>query len=168
MSETAMADRPLINDRALRDALARFATGVGVVHASHADGREAVMTINSFASVSLSPPLILWSVEKRASQVDVYTDAPRFTISILGAEHEKIGWACADAKLSSLERFPDDLRVNTPEGPTMDGAIAWFQCRRYAVYPGGDHHIILGEIVDFGHRVGPALLFHDSAFKIGH
>lgn len=153
------------DSRAFRDALGRYGTGVAVVGATDQSGKAIGMTINSFASVSLSPPLILWSVESAGNRAADYAAASVFGISILHADQEPMARRFADGTLPACERFDDVPRLPSETGaPLLDGAIAWFDCRREAVYPGGDHDIILGRVVMFGQRPGPGLLFQNGRF----
>jgi flavin reductase (DIM6/NTAB) family NADH-FMN oxidoreductase RutF len=83
-------DLPVFDARGFRDALGRYATGVALVITRDSAGVVAGMTINSFASVSLDPPLILWSMRRDSTSAEVFRAAPHFTVSILGAEHAEI------------------------------------------------------------------------------
>lgn len=148
--------------RAFRDGLARFATGVAVVIARDAAGHVASMTINSFASVSLQPPLVLWSLRTDSSSVNVYRTAAGFTISILAAHQEPIARKLARSDGAKLEGI--DL-AEAPSGlPRIAGAAAWFDCRPWALYAAGDHDISVGEVTAFGTTSSPTLIFHDGRF----
>jgi flavin reductase (DIM6/NTAB) family NADH-FMN oxidoreductase RutF len=119
------------------------------------------MTINSFASVSLAPPLILWSVQCDATHAQRFVQAPRFTISVLGGAQESVAQHFAG---NSVDNFAD-LTPLKPEWPgIVAGARAWFFCQRWAVYPGGDHDIIVGEVIDFQHDPGDVLTFLNGRF----
>ncbi len=156
---------PEFDARGFRDTLGRFATGVALVMARGPDGNVAGMTINSFASVSLDPPLILWSMRRDTASAQIFRDASAFTVSILGAEHEAVARRCARSdydKLEGLEFVP------APSGvPRLADAMAWFDCRTWAAYPGGDHDIFVGQVRDFGGRPGATLLFQDGRFRSG-
>lgn len=158
-------DLPPFDARSFRDTLGRFATGVALVLARDADGMVAGMTINSFASVSIDPPLILWSMRSDTASAEVFRRSLDFTVSILGAEHEPIARRCARSdydKLEGLEFAP------APSGvPRLVDAMAWFDCRTWATYPGGDHDIIVGLVHHFGGRPGSTLLFQDGSFRSG-
>lgn len=148
--------------RAFRDALGRYPTGVALVTAP-ADGRPRVMTVNSFASVSLDPPLILWSLARDTGRAGVFLNAEVFAVSVLAADQRELANACArnDDLVSSGAAWT----TGALGAPLVDGAVARFECRRFAVYPGGDHDIILGEVAGFdAPRAAPSLVFHRSAY----
>jgi 4-hydroxyphenylacetate 3-hydroxylase, reductase component len=153
---------PGFDTRSFRQALGQYATGVAVVTARDGDGRPVGMTINSFASVSLDPPLILWSVQLDASQAEAFRAAERFAICVLGADQELDARRFAGAE---ADRFPTDPALVDAHGvPLIAGARAQFSCRRWAVYPGGDHDIIVGEVDHFTVQAGAGLLFHQGRF----
>lgn len=152
--------------RLFRDALARYPTGVAIVAAYDDAGTARAMTINSFASVSLEPPLVLWSVAHDSERRRFFLGAERYAVNVLAHDQQTLASACARG---------DDLAAGggafEPAGgvgaPFVDGAIARFDCRRSAVHPAGDHDIIVGEVVYFD-LIGdkPALAFHRSAYRV--
>ena len=152
----------MTDTRALRDALAAYPTGVALVTVPAADGPRA-MTVNSFASVSLDPPLILWSVAKDSERYEMFLEAEVFAVNVLGADQEALAAACA--KDDDLIAAGAQVREGAAGAPLVAGAVAWFECRREAVHEGGDHDIIVGRVTDFAEAGrGPALTFHRSAF----
>ena len=152
----------MTDTRALRDALAAYPTGVALVTVPAGDGPRA-MTVNSFASVSLDPPLILWSVAKDSERYQMFLEAEVFAVNVLGADQEALAAACA--KDDDLIAAGAEVRAGSAGAPLVAGAIAWFECRREAVHAGGDHDIIVGRVTDFAEpQTGPALTFHRSAF----
>ncbi|MEO1038030.1 MAG: flavin reductase family protein [Pseudomonadota bacterium] len=151
--------------RAFRDALAQYPTGVAVVTIASAEGPRA-MTINSFASVSLDPALILWSVAKDSERWRSFRDAPVFAVNVLAADQAAVASACA--RNDALDESGAPWRQNG-EVAVLDGAVAWFECALSAIHPGGDHDIIVGEVTRFSARPDtPALLFHRSQFSFTH
>ena len=157
------ADSSGFDARAFRDALSRYATGVAVVIARGAGETLAGMTINSFASVSLDPPLVLWSMRSGTASAGVYRDCEGFTISLLAAEQEALARRCARTDGAKL----DGLTLTAaPSGiPRLGEAVAWFDCDVWATHPGGDHDIFLGLVRHFGSRPGATLVFQDGAFR---
>lgn len=154
---------PIDHDRrAFRSALGRYPTGVAVVTALGADGRRIGITINSFASVSLDPPLVLWSIEEQAATREAFVAADYFAISILAHEQEDVARQFA---MPLGDRFKG-LHVYEGLGgiPLFDEALSVFECRRFAVYPGGDHQIILGQVERVSTRPGAPLVFHEGLF----
>lgn len=150
------------DSREYRDALGILPTGVTIVTVMQ-DGAALGMTVNSFTSVSLQPQLILWSVGKDSERHAIFAGAERFAVNILAADQAALARACADeARLDKLDLAwtPGDHGA-----PLITGALAHLQCRRYAVHPGGDHDILVGEVLDFDvARDAPALVFHRSRY----
>ncbi|MHA6288488.1 flavin reductase family protein [Maricaulis sp. CAU 1757] len=146
--------------RSLRDALGRYPTGVAVVTA-HVEGQAVGMTINSFASVSLKPPLVLWSVELGTDRYKLFRNAETYAINVLAADQAALAHACAmEADLAACR-----AEWTGEAAPLIDGAVAQFTCRQSAVHRGGDHDIIVGEVLRFATpRDVPALVFYRSAF----
>ena len=134
------------NEREYRDALGRFPTGVALITLMH-KGEPKVMTVNSFASVSLNPPLILWSLDHASYRYDCFLNAEYFAVNVLADDQKALSNACAR----------DDVLVNSGaqwrEGrngaPLVEDCIARFECSRHSVVTAGDHDIILGQVTDF-------------------
>jgi len=142
--------------RRLRSCLGRFATGVVVVSFDSPDGPRGI-TVNSFTSVSMDPPLVLVSVAKRAASHDLLRDAP-FCVNVLGAEQEAIARQFAGARVGPAVWVADETT------PRLGGVLAHLACLPWRDYDGGDHTLFLGEVVDFDYRDGGALGFHASGF----
>ncbi len=160
-SATASADvLPIPGDR-FRRALGQFPTGVTVVTAAR-DGQLVGMTANSFASVSLDPPLILWSVAKSAHSHDAYVAAKAFAVHFLGADHQQMAlrFASRGSKFEGLPHAP-----GITGAPLIDGIAPIFECRIWARYPGGDHTILVGEVVRLIENVQEPLLFHSGQMR---
>lgn len=148
--------------RAFRDALACYPTGVALVTVPAERGARA-LTINSFASVSLEPPLVLWSLDKASLRYQQFAAAPRFAINVLGADQEALALSCA--RDDDLERAGGQWRAGETGVPLVEDAIARFECTLDAVHEGGDHIIIVGRVAAFDMpRRAPALVFHRSVF----
>lgn len=146
--------------RALRDAFDHFATGVTVVTARGPQGPVGI-TANSFASVSLEPPLVLWSPAKASSRFPVFADAKHFAIHVLGADQRDLA-----AHFTRHGREFDGLEVTEGPGgaPLIGNCLACFACRRFAVEDAGDHVIILGEILEAAFREGAPLVFSQGFY----
>jgi flavin reductase (DIM6/NTAB) family NADH-FMN oxidoreductase RutF len=151
----------LRNNRSFRDALGRYPTGVAVVTA-FIDGEARGITVNSFASVSLDPPLVLWSIERETERYQMFRDIQCFAINVLAADQAGLAHACA------LEPDLRQCRVSWSGeiAPQIDGAVAQMICRTHAVMPGGDHDIMLGEVTDYATpRDVPALVFYRGGYS---
>lgn len=135
---------PVIDSRALRDALGQFATGVCLVTLVDDDGVAHALTVNSFASVSLDPPLILWSLQKSSEVFDLYANAQKFAIAILSQAQEthSSSYAC-----KGMHRMADAHFTAGDNGaPLVSGALANFECSLERSLDGGDHTILLGRV----------------------
>jgi flavin reductase (DIM6/NTAB) family NADH-FMN oxidoreductase RutF len=150
--------------RAFRDALGCFPTGVAVVTAEGADRPPMGITVNSFTSVSLDPPLVLWCVDRRSDRFHTFTRATVFTISILGACHRSVSARLARPGAHSLEGIP--LRPTELGPPALSDALAVLECQREAHHPGGDHEILIGRVVRFSHQsTGEPLVFFQGQYR---
>lgn len=153
---------------AFRAVMSRFATGVTVM-TTVVDGEPHGMTANAVSSVSLEPLLVLVCVERDTAMCQLVEDSGVFALSILAADQAALSDRFADpSRPSGAARFAG---VDTVEGPTgsprLADALAWIDCRRWRTYDGGDHLIVVGEVVDLG--VGPdpdaaALLYFRSGY----
>ncbi|MDG1281579.1 MAG: flavin reductase family protein [Pseudorhodobacter sp.] len=148
------------NARAFRDALGRFATGIAVITTQTADGPVG-FTANSFASVSLDPPLVLWSPAKSSARYPVFAEAQHYTIHILGADQ-------ADLCLRFVRGGAgfEGLRTETnAEGtPIIPGTLARFDCAQSATHDGGDHLIVVGRVLRAAATAGDPLVFSQGAY----
>ena len=135
--------------RDFRHALGQFATGVAVVTTTGADGPVG-MTINSFASLSLDPPLVLWSPAKASARYPAFRDAGHFSIHILAQDQETVARGFARGP-SPFARAAPELSANGC--PVLAGCAARFDCSRWGNHDGGDHRIIIGR-VDRAHCTG--------------
>lgn len=131
------------DSKQLRNAFGQFATGVCVATATDAQGKPFGMTINSFSSVSLSPALLLWSVQNDSSQTDAWLAAERFGISVLAADQQSISNFFA----SKGDRVIPDEYLDCGEVPLIHQAKAHFACRVVEKISAGDHTILLGEVM---------------------
>lgn len=148
--------------RDFRSALGQFATGVTVVTTVAADGRKVGMTANSFTSVSMEPPLVLWCPSKRAPSLGDFEDATHFAINILASEQHVLSRQFATP---ATDKFAG---TETTEGiagvPLLDGAVATFQCRTVSRHDAGDHVIYVGEVESYNHDGGAPLVFHAGKY----
>ena len=158
----AVADR--IDRRDFRRALGQFATGVTVVTARTPDGRKVGVTVNSFSSVSLDPPLVLWSLSRQAPSLADFTHAPYFAINVLAANQHHISRQFSTPlpdKFSGVEFHEGSAGV-----PLLSGVNAHFFCRNVRQYDGGDHVIFLGEVEDYKYTDGEPLVFHSGRYRL--
>ena len=141
-----------------RGSLGRFATGVAIVTFDGATKRHGI-TVNSFTSVSMDPPLVLVSIARDAKAHDELAGRP-FTVNILGAEQRQLALHFAGRP------GPEPRWVEGETAPRLSHVLAYFECTPWAAYDGGDHTLYLGEVVDFNYRNGDALAFANGSFTI--
>lgn len=152
------------NPQAFRSALGNFATGLTIVTGETANGERFGLTASSFQSVSLSPPLVLYSIRKGAASIPLVEAAGRFCVNVLGETHEHLAKRFAS---SVGDRF-EGLEWERAErgGWVLPDAIAVFECRLWSTYDGGDHLIIIGEVENMYRAPdGNPLLFFRGEFR---
>ncbi|MEQ9640918.1 MAG: flavin reductase family protein [Alphaproteobacteria bacterium] len=153
-----------IDPRAFRDAMGCFATGITVISALTTDGEPVGMTVNSFSSVSLDPPLILYSLARSASRFNEFARAERFVVNVLGQSHEPLSTRFATRGVSGWEDVAHD---RCEDGcPALADALAVFECVTEARHDGGDHVIVVGRVERVRQSpAGEPLLFYRGAYS---
>jgi flavin reductase (DIM6/NTAB) family NADH-FMN oxidoreductase RutF len=154
----------VLDPRALRNSLGRYATGVAVVTAVDQDGHPIGLTVNSFAAVSLEPPLVLWSLANSSKYLEAFRHASHYCVNVLTAEQVDISNRFATWP---VDRFAG-LAWHAGLGgvPRLDGCCAWFEVRNDMQHSGGDHLIFVGQVEDFGEDPDAApLLFHGGRYR---
>ena len=153
-----------LDPKAFRQALGQFATGVAVITAEGADGSAIGLTMNSFNSVSVDPPLVLFSIARSAYSFAAMTEAKGFAVNILGRDQEQLSNKFAKAlgdKWANVDHTLGHLAA-----PLISGALAHFECVPYAQYDGGDHVIFVGRVVRFTTRPeSNPLVFYGGAYR---
>lgn len=149
---------------AFRQALGRFPTGVTVVTARNGDGRPCGMTVNSFTSVSLDPPLVLVCIDRAATCHGPMIEAGTFAVSVLTEEQSDL--AARFAVVPSESRFQEvDWRESPTGDPVLEGCAAWLSCTLEASYPAGDHSILVGRVEELGLGDRDALVFYRGGYR---
>ncbi|MBZ9672325.1 flavin reductase family protein [Mesorhizobium sp. B2-1-8] len=141
--------------RSLRNAFGRFATGVTVVTTGGADGPVAI-TANSFSSVSLDPPLVLWSIGRHSRRFDAFANAAHYAIHVLAQDQTDLCWRFSK---SGSDFAGLDLTWNAHGVPLLPKALARFECCVADRFPAGDHMILLGRVLELETQDGSPLLF---------
>ena len=149
-----------MTERDFRDALGRYATGVTVVTTQTSLGPLGI-TANSFASVSLDPPLVLWSPARASRRFDAFAAASHYCIHVLGAEQMDL---CNRFSTDGLDFDGLDWSENAQGAPILPECLARFECERTAAHDGGDHLIVVGRVLAFAHRLGAPLVFSGGAY----
>lgn len=153
-----------VDTRAFRRALGNFATGVTVVTAADASGRKVGVTANSFNSVSLDPPLILWSIEKRSTSHAVFEAATHFAVNVLAADQIDLSNNFARPR---EDRFAEiEYQAGAGGAPVLADCSARFECEKYQQVDGGDHWIMIGKVVAFDDCGRSPLLYHQGAYSM--
>jgi len=151
------SDSSPIDPRDFRNALGAYGTGVTIITATAADGKPYGITCNSFASVSLNPPLVLWSLGIYSSSLMVFQNASHFTVHVLGTSQQALANKFAK---SSEDKFAGvDWTPGLGNAPVLAESVANFQCRSVNRYYGGDHVIFLGAVEAYAYNTGEPLLF---------
>ncbi|GAA3440884.1 flavin reductase family protein [Planomonospora venezuelensis] len=149
--------------RPLRDALGQFATGVAVVTTVTPAGERAGVTVNSFTSVSLDPPLVLWCLSRRAPSAPLFLAAGRFAVNVLREDQDHLSRRFATP---APDKFAGVANRPGPGGlPVLAGTLACFACRTVTVHEGGDHVIVVGEVEHFHRSQGEPLVFHAGGYR---
>ena len=142
----------------LRAAMGTFLTGVTIVTARCNDGQPYGLTVNSFNSVSLDPPLVLWSLDNHHDKGDLFRNAGGFAVNIMPAGSDEL---IRKFSVNTAERFDGTAWHWGASGhPVLDSALTSLECRLWAEYPGGDHSIFVGRVTAINTRDGqPAAFF---------
>jgi flavin reductase (DIM6/NTAB) family NADH-FMN oxidoreductase RutF len=164
--DPASGASPTFTDRHFRDALAQFATGVTVICARAAEGHFVGFTANSFNSVSLTPPLIVWSLADTGSNLAAFQSAQRYTVNVLA--HDQVELARRFSR-PHADRFAGvAYRIGAAGAPLIEGCVAWFECRHHAMHRAGDHVLFIGEVDTCERGNGPPLVFHHGRYGTAH
>ena len=158
---------PVFTPREFRDALGMFATGVTIVTARGEGGALIGMTANSFNSVSLEPPLVLWSLGHKTSSLPAFSRATHYAINVLTVEQRALAEQFATR---GIDRFAGvAYRLGLSGVPVLDGAAAVFECFNRSQYVEGDHTIFVGQVERCSHQEGASpLLYHGGVFYTEH
>ena len=155
-----------MTDKAFRNALGKFATGVCLVTVNDERSGRMAMTVNSFSSVSLEPPLVLWSLQNNSECFREYTECTHFGISILNASQESLSNRYAQKGNHGIE--PQDFITDDMGTPLVRNACAQFSCKVHEIVAGGDHQIIIGEVLGYATEEQDPLLFWCGAYDSLH
>lgn len=157
------ASAPSFSSSDFRAALGTFATGVTIVTARDTEGRLIGLTANSFNSVSLSPPLVLWSLWRGAGSMPAFAQGAHYAINILASDQRELAERFASKE---VDRFAGiSFHEGTRGAPLLDGVAAVFECFNRSRYEEGDHVIFVGEVEHCTRREGASpLIFHGGRY----
>ncbi len=156
--------RPEHDARDFRAALGAFPTGVCLVTTLAPDGQRAGLTVNSFSSVSLDPPMVLWSLARTANCAPVFRDAEYFAINVLAAGDATLSSHFAKPGADKFAAFAQRFTPGLGSAPVLEGAAATFECHSRHRYYGGDHIIVIGVVERYRHTDVAPLLFHRGRY----
>lgn len=158
------ASRPAVDPDTFRATLGRFASGVTVLTAVDAEGRDHGMTVSAFCSLSLDPPLVLACIDRSAGMHDLLTEGTPFMVHVLAAGQEALSRRFATGEQG--DRFAGLGYERTSGGAALlEGVLAWLECRVTARHPGGDHTIVVGAVEQMGtHDAARPLLYYRSGY----
>lgn len=149
----------------LRAAFGRYATGVTLVTCLSARGQPSGLTVNSFSSLSLEPPLVLWSLRLRSSQLEAFSAAPHFAVNVLRQEHLALSRQFASGPAD--ERFSTGpWRPGVGGAPVLADAVASFECALRGWHDEGDHRLFIGQVRRVSQAEGQPLLYHRGAYRL--
>ena len=151
--------------RTLRDAFGQFATGITVVTTRDKQGQPVGLTANSFASVSLEPPMVSWCIDKSSKRFNEFVDAQYYTISVLTQDQQAVSDLFAYRSWDETA-FEDAPWFEGPQGvPQIEGVSARFHCKTAQTFDAGDHVIILGAVENFDSEPAAPLLFSQGEYR---
>lgn len=154
-------DAPATSDaRRLRQALGAFPTGVCLVTTAGHDGKREGLTVNSFASVSLAPPLLLWSVRDDTRSAAVFMSSRAFVIHVLTIEQRELALHFARPALDKFDAYEAAFDLGLEGCPRLKESVATYECTVYSRHQEGDHTILVGRVDRFSHSDHPPLMFH--------
>jgi 3-hydroxy-9,10-secoandrosta-1,3,5(10)-triene-9,17-dione monooxygenase reductase component len=158
------AGPPAVEPRALRTALGRFATGVTIVSCRAAGGGSVGLTANSFNSLSLDPPLVLWSLRRSSPTLDAFLQAPAFAVNVL-----------AESQLELARRFASPVADKFAEGawsagvtgaPLLAGCVAVLECAHSSHQEAGDHVLFIGRVLALSDEPVAPLVFQAGHYRL--
>ena len=131
----------------LRKTLGKYSTGVTVVTSIDNDRNPIGMTVNSFTSVSLLPALVLWCIDKKQPSYNSFMNAEGYAVNILSKDQNDICYKFASQLDNKFQNV--DWKISENGFPLLKNSLAWFDCKKWNYYAGGDHEILVGEVTSF-------------------
>jgi flavin reductase (DIM6/NTAB) family NADH-FMN oxidoreductase RutF len=154
---------PSVTERHFRAALGQFATGVTIITARAGHGYVG-FTANSFNSVSLDPPLVIWSLARRSRSLAAFEGAERYAVNVLAFDQVALARRFSRPH---TDRFAGVVfRVGEAGAPLIERGAAWLECRHHALHPAGDHMLFIGEVTAAAHRRVAPLVWHGGRYRV--
>ncbi len=154
-----------IDQPTFRDALGRFATGIVVVTGVMPDGNPTGITVNSFSSLSLDPPLVLFCIGKQTEKLKAFSEGNNFVVNVLAADQMDVSNIFAKSQGDSFSQV--EHKVNLHGCALINGALAQMECKKHQIHDNGDHYIVVGEVVSLSTaNDGDPLLFFKGGYRL--
>jgi flavin reductase (DIM6/NTAB) family NADH-FMN oxidoreductase RutF len=147
-----------------RQALSQFATGVTVITTRLADGSFRGLTASSFNSVSLDPPLVVWSLALRSRSVAVFQSTERYAVNVLAYDQIELARRFSRPHADRFAGVP--FRLGAAAAPLIEGCVAWLECRHHALHPAGDHMLFIGQVDACAHQNIAPLVWHGGRYRL--
>lgn len=141
-----------------KEIMGSYPTGVTVVTTTDKDNNPFGLTVNSFASVSLDPLLVLWSIIKGSGSYEVFKKADRFAINILAGDQEQVCWDFAGRAEDRFKK--NDWKMSTNNIPIIGNTFAVFECEKFQTIEAGDHDILIGKVIDLQKNEKEPMLYY--------
>ena len=151
-----------MNRKELRKVCGAFPTGVTIVTTTDNDGIHHSVTASSFNTVSMEPPLVLWSLSKKSGSIEAYRNAESFVIHILSQDQVDLSMKFSNPDSNKFEGV--DINTDLLKSPILIDAAVYILCNTYAIYDGGDHDIMVGEIIDYKYENQKSLVFYEGNY----
>jgi flavin reductase (DIM6/NTAB) family NADH-FMN oxidoreductase RutF len=158
------APQPPFPERQLRDVLGQFATGVTIITARTRDGAFVGFTANSFNSVSLDPPLVVWSLALRSRSLAIFQGTERYAVNVLAHDQIELARRFSRPHADRFDGVP--FRLGLAAAPLIEGCVAWLECRHHALHPAGDHMLFIGQVDTCAHQAVPPLVWHSGRYHL--
>lgn len=152
-----------IDAREFRNAMGAFATGITVVTSTDHQSKPIALTVNSFASVSLDPPLVLWSVNRAHDIAEDFVESDHFAVHILQHDQKNFSQHFSGDRPDKFEGIDYDTGIG--KLPLLCDYCARFQCKVEHRYEGGDHVILVGRVLDMDYRSVDPIIFHAGKYR---
>jgi len=160
------AQAPTFNDHQFKQALGRFPTGVTIVTTRDSEAMPVGLTVSSFNSVSLAPPLVVWSLKRSSHSLAAFESCQRYVVQVLAADQLELATRFAGG--TPADRFIDQGLIDCPNGtPRLaENTAAWFECYNRHIYDEGDHIVLIGEVEHCEHTARAPLIYHGGGFNL--
>lgn len=150
------------NQQIFKEVMGNYPTGVTVVTATDIDGNPVGLTVNSFASVSLDPLMILWSIDHKVSTIKTFTEQGKFVVHILAGDQQEL---CKTFASKNVDRFSTcKWGFSDNELPIIEGAFAVLECKTFKTVEAGDHTVLIGEVINIQINNKDPMLYHRRQF----